>query len=172
MLNTKIMMINSVAFGLFLMSVFVYYVVQDTLYFLKRPIVNNQIIFAGNMAVDISNTIAQVVLCVMFKNISNDNEQEDSDDEEESPEEDPEEVYPTIEVEEFDEHAELQKQLWNQFFRQPRIRTRSESETSISMMVTSRQIVASRTNSKYRQNTESGDHMTLVSALVLSNDED
>jgi multisubunit Na+/H+ antiporter MnhE subunit len=74
------MMINSLAFGLFLISVVIYYVLQDVLATLKNFNYYDTIVYASNIAVDICNTFAQVVLCVMFKNIENDEDDNDESD--------------------------------------------------------------------------------------------
>ena len=66
-------------------------------------------IFLAITVVQVFNFVSDCLLCVIFWQLGR-NQQDESDKEKND--------YPEIEVVTFDDHAELQARIWNQFMRQ------------------------------------------------------
>ena len=68
--------------------------------------------------------------------------EEDNPEDSEEIETEPNEDYPEVAVIEFDEHAELQSRMWNQFMRAPKLV--QSQDTSGSLIVSQRKIKTSQ----------------------------
>ena len=100
-------------FGLFLTALLISTVVMDLFYFAPGHYYD-VVVYSSAIFVEVCNVASQALLAFLLLKLTK--EEEDVEESEEMQTEEPLE-FTEVAVEEFDEHADMQSKMWNQFMR-------------------------------------------------------
>jgi hypothetical protein len=102
--NTKIMILHASAFGFYLLSDVILYSAYTVFIFYPNNITANNVYTIASIIWVCASFISQVCLCAIFWDLGSKPRQNEP-------------RMPSIRVEDFDEEAEVQSRIWNNFIR-------------------------------------------------------